>query len=112
VFDFSVGRAGEDSREGLGEFEAEVVRLGGRRLVVGMEETGGSRRGLAEVVDVVDVEAVADGWWPAPIDPADSRVALGAAAEGLSSMVEEKSELVLHSEEEEGRRDEGGGKRK
>ena len=108
MFDLSVGRAGEDSREGLGEFEAEVVRLGWSRLVGGMAEAAGSRRGLAEVegvadvVDVVDVvdgvEAVATGGSLVSLGPANSRVALGAAAEGRSSMVEGMSEWVLHSE--------------
>lgn len=104
MFDLGVGRAGEDSREGLGEFEAEVVRLGWSRFVGGMAEAAGSRRGLvevegvADVVDVDGVEAVATGGSLVSLGPADCRVALGAAAEGRSSMVEGMSEWVLHSE--------------
>ena len=86
--DLSEGRAGDDSREGMGEFVAEAVRLGWRRLGAEMEEDEASRRGLGVVVDV-DVDVTAGAGWssPAPIGPTVSRVALGAAAEGLSSIV-------------------------
>lgn len=92
AFDLSDGRAGDDSREGMGEVDAEAVRLGWRRLVVAMEEADASRRGL-DAVDVAGAGAGAGvvdapaGWSSASIGPAVSRVALGAAAEGLSSMV-------------------------
>ena len=94
--DLSEGRAGDDSREGMGEFVAEVVRLGWRRLGAGREEVEASRRGLGVVVVAnvgvdaeVDVDVDAGAGWSsaAPIGPAGSRVALGAAAEGLSSIV-------------------------
>jgi hypothetical protein len=93
AFDLSDGRAGDDSREGMGEVDAEAVRLGWRRLVVAMEEADASRRGF------VDAPA---GWSSASIGPAVSRVALGAAAEGLSSILGAKGFTSREMFEEEG----------
>lgn len=109
------GLAGEASLDGTGELEAEAVRLGWRRgRAVAGESRGGlevlcvfmvvAGAVVAVVVLGVDVEVGVDvdvdvvavfaagvnagaGWLPAAIDPAVSRVALGTAAEGLSSIV-------------------------
>jgi len=47
VFVFSVGRLGEDSREGIGEFVADGGFLGSSFFVVGIEDVEVSRAGLA-----------------------------------------------------------------
>jgi hypothetical protein len=104
------GRAGEDSLEGIGEFAAEVVCLGWRRLGAGREVVEASRESCAVVVvaggagvDVVDVvDAAGAIGVDAGIGSAVSRVALGAAAEGLSSILGAKGFTSREMFEEEG----------
>jgi hypothetical protein len=52
VIDLRVGRTGDDSLEGIGEFVAEAARLGFSLFVAGIEDVDGSRVDLLEFVAV------------------------------------------------------------